>query len=178
MIVASSQLGAGLWRRPRFASLVMLGSLPGLLLLLAYHWAATGDPGQAPQLSYYALADSPQSCFGYGTGHGCLGEHGDFIQRFQANGFHFREMVSGTWRRLFLHLRDAANLELLGVGAWLAMIIGARSPGVRVAATALGALVLAYAPFYFDGNLPGAGARFFMDAVVFEQLLIAWLLRQ
>jgi hypothetical protein len=37
------------------------------------------------------------------------------------------------------------------------------------------AVIVGYAPFYFDGNYPGGGARLWIDAIAFEQILVAWI---
>jgi hypothetical protein len=46
---------------------------------------------------------------------------------------------------------------------------------VRRLAILVAAVVVGYAPFYFDGNYPGGGARLWFDAIAFEQILVAWV---
>jgi hypothetical protein len=58
---------------------------------------------------------------------------------------------------------------LCPVGAWLAR----RERGVRTLFFGSLALMLAYAPFYFDGSYPGGGARFFADVLPLEHVLLA-----
>jgi hypothetical protein len=48
-----------------------------------------------------------------------------------------------------------------------------RSPAVIAAFAVIGLHVIAYAPFYFDGNYPGGGARLFADILPIEHALIA-----
>jgi hypothetical protein len=73
-----------------------------------------------------------------------------------------------------MHLTDVANLEPLALLV-LAPLISSRGRRARsiVAASSVVLLhVLAYAPFYFDGNYPGGGARFFADVLPIEHALI------
>jgi hypothetical protein len=50
---------------------------------------------------------------------------------------------------------------------------GTRTRGVRACLGLVAALVAAYAPFYFDGDYPGGGARFFADVLPVEHALMA-----
>jgi hypothetical protein len=43
---------------------------------------------------------------------------------------------------------------------------------VRIAAGAVAGVMLAYVPFYYPGNYPGGGARFFADALPLEHALL------
>lgn len=155
-----------------------LGSLPFVALWLAYNHALTGSALYSPQALYYALADGEPGCFqyGFGAGIGCKHEHGDFIARFMPGGYGALEALGTTTRRLLQHLRDAGNSEL---GA-LALVAAACSRGVRRQHAWLPlvivAQVLAYLPFYYDGNYPAGGARMFADVLPLEHLLLAaWL---
>ena len=175
------------WRRRRgagapvpggagaLAAAAVVGALPGLLLLAVYERAATGALGTSAQSLYYAVGDGPPGCFryGFGEGVGCVGEHGDFVRDNLARGYGAFAAAGTTLRRLKLHLVDAANLEplalLVPVGVWL----GRASGRVRLLAAAIVAQIAAYAPFYFDGNYPGGGARFFADVLPLEHVLLA-----
>jgi hypothetical protein len=165
----ASSLGVGL---------VALGSLPGVLLLLASQKAATGSFFQFAQYTYYERSDGPPGCFrwGFGQGIGCVVEHADFVAARLPDGYGPLEAIGTTLRRLHLHATDVLN------GWPLALLV---LPGVvraGRAAPAVGAAillhVLAYAPFYFDGNYPGGGARLFADVLPLEHALIAaWVVR-
>src|SRR5690606_35865816 len=72
-------------------------------------------------------------------------------------------------RRLMLHASDAMGLWPLST-LWL---VGAFRRRIWPIAAVIPLLVLAYAPFYFDGNYPGGGARMFIDAVPLEHALAA-----
>ena len=80
-----------------------------------------------------------------------------------------------TLRRLKMHLVDAANAR----AARAPRPVGASSRAATRARRALASLArrrarsLAYAPFYFDGNYPGGGARFFADVLPLEHVLLA-----
>ena len=156
----------------------LLGLLPGIGLLLAHQYAATGSLWQSTQLYYYARADGPPGCFawGFGAGVGCLHEHGDFVQRHLPNGFGWREALSTTGLRLFHHARDLANFRplalLLPVAIWLAR----RERGMTALGACILLVVLAYVPFYFDGSYPGGGARLLADVLPLEHVLLAWVL--
>ena len=152
-----------------------LGLVPGVALLLLYQHAATGSYWTSTQLSYYALADGPPGCFryGFGRGIGCLYEHGDYVRARLTEGYGLREAASVTLRRLAVHSIDIANAAPLSVlcfvGAWLARA----ERGVRVIFLGCLGLMLAYAPFYFDGSYPGGGARLFADVLPLEHVLLA-----
>lgn len=157
---------------------LLLGALPFLVLWLAFNHALSGSAFYSPQALYYALSDGEPGCFRYGFGAsiGCKHEHGDFIARFMPAGYGLSEALGTTSRRLLQHLRDAGNSELGGLAlalaccsrrvrrqhAWLPIVIVAQ--------------VLAYLPFYYDGNYPAGGARMFADVLPLEHLLLAaWL---
>lgn len=154
---------------------VLLGALPLLAALLLYQRAVTGSPWITPQSLYYLRADAPLGCFryGFGDGIGCDHEHGDFVRA------HLSDHVYGAWdalrtsaRRLRLHALDIANFEPLVVLG----VLGAVRLRVRGRFWLVGypaCVVLAYAPFYFDGNYPGGGARFLTDALPLEHALVA-----
>ena len=162
----------------RIAALVALGAVPGVALWLAYQHHATGELLGVAQHAYYARSDGPPGCFryGFGNGIGCLGEHGDFVRHNLANThgetfYGAAEAFMTTARRMKPHLSDALGffpsfaLILVGMAAL------ARRRGLRGVAVLPLLVVLAYAPFYFDGNYPGGGARLFADALGVEQIL-------
>ncbi len=154
--------------------LLALGALPGLVLLAAWQRALTGHLTASPQLMYYARSDGPAGCFryGFGAGIGCLYEHGDFVRHNLAHGYGALAALGTTARRLKMHLADAANLEL-AFPLLLLPLVTQRSAATRLLGAMLGLQVLAYAPFYFDGNYPGGGARFFADVLPLEHTLLA-----
>jgi hypothetical protein len=156
-----------------------VATLPGLLLLLLAQHAVTGEWLTSSQRMYYANSDGPRNCFrwGFGVGAGCVHEHGEFVSARLPNGFGIVEALGTTPRRLHMHLVDVANLEPL---ALLVLVPLARSRGAvgrsRAALAALavvGLHMVAYLPFYFDGNYPGGGARFFADLLPIEHALLA-----
>ncbi|MCK6586252.1 MAG: hypothetical protein L6Q76_01575 [Polyangiaceae bacterium] len=165
--------------RLRLLAALALGTLPGLVLLAAHQRAATGSWAASSQALYYALSDGPPGCFryGFGEGIGCLGEHGDFVRTYLPHGYGPLEAAATTLRRLRMHLVDAANAEPLALLVPLGAALGVRSsslvhaPRVRLLALALGLQIAVYAPFYFDGNYPGGGARFFADVLPLEHVL-------
>ncbi len=150
-----------------------LGALPPVALYLGYQDAATGSLTGNAQLSYYAASDGPAECFryGFGTGIGCLGEHGSFVAANLPGGYDALAALKTTLRRAVQHLSDVhgfAPLFPLVVAGALVPVRAARMLGLAVLA-----LVLAYAPFYFDGNFPGGGARMFADVLPLEHALAA-----
>lgn len=152
----------------------LLGLLPGILVLLAYQHAVTGHAFGSPQRVYYATSDGPAGCFtyGFGKGIGCLFEHGDFVRAQLADGYGFVAALGTTGRRLKMHLADAANFEPFVILIVLGAFRGRKSRAVRALATCVVVQIVAYAPFYFDGNYPGGGARFFADVLPLEHVLI------
>lgn len=176
----ASSLGLGLVvlvlaarARPRALGLVLVGALPGMLLLLASQKAATTTFLQFAQYTYYERSDGPPGCFrwGFGPGIGCVVEHGDFVAARLAHGFGPLEALGGTLRRLHLHATDVLN------GWPLALLVLPGTLRAGRAAPAVGIAILlhvaAYVPFYFDGNYPGGGARLLADVMPLEHALIA-----
>lgn len=151
------------------------GLVPGVALLLLYQRAATGSFFGSTQLAYYALADGPPGCFryGFGRGIGCSYEHGDYVRARLSHGYGMREALSVTVRRLAVHCIDIANAAPLAllcpIGAWFART----DRRVRALFLACLGLMLAYAPFYFDGSYPGGGTRLFADVLPLEHVLLA-----
>ncbi len=158
------------------------GIAPFAWLLVASQRAVTGDPLASAQRLYYALSDGPAGCFAYGFGKdvGCVVEHGDFVAKRLPHGYGALEALLTTGARLRRHLADVANFEPLFLvwlaGAWRldgTCAPGARNPIGRAALVLLALQVLAYAPFYFDGNYPGGGGRMFADLLGVEHALFA-----
>ncbi len=164
--------GAALDRRARARALgwSAAAALPGLLLLFAANRAATGSAFASTQLAYYATSDGPPGCFryGFGKGIGCTFEHGDFVTARLGDGYGLAAAIGTTLRRLRMHLTDVANLEPLAL-----LVLVPRSRTARLAQALVVGQVLAYAPFYFDGNYPGGGARYFADVLPIEHALVA-----
>ncbi|MGH7284799.1 MAG: hypothetical protein ACRELY_25010, partial [Polyangiaceae bacterium] len=167
------------YRHRRFTksiACIFLGAVPGVLLLLAANHQATGFWLWPTQRAYYAVADGPANCFryGFGAGVGCMYEHGDFVKAHLQNGYGLVEALGTTARRLRYHLTDGFNFEL---AFFVVLFLCARIMKSSRAARSAGALVvlhmLAYAPFYFDGNYPGGGARIFADILPIEHALAA-----
>jgi hypothetical protein len=163
-------------RRPaRLVGWLAAGVLPGLLLLLLSQREVTGHWFTSTQRLYYAVSDGPPGCFrwGFGAHVGCLFEHGDFVHARLEHGFGVAQAAATTLRRLHHHLLDVANLEPLALLVLVPIAGRLRRRPAIIAATALVAgQVLAYAPFYFDGDYPGGGARFFADVLPIEHALV------
>ncbi|WP_437938657.1 hypothetical protein [Sorangium sp. So ce341] len=161
-------------RLGRLAAALAIGAVPGLALLAAHQRAATGAFASS-QSAYYAVSDGPPGCFryGFGEGVGCLFEHGDFVRHNLAEGYGFLAAAGTTLRRLKLHLVDALNAEPLALLVIAGAAIAFRRPRSRALALAPLLQIAAYAPFYFDGNYPGGGARFFADVLPVEHALAA-----
>lgn len=169
--------GRGKWRAaPRTCSVVILGMFPGLVLLGLHQKALTGSFFGSPQLAYYAASDGPLGCFGLGLGKGCEFEHGDFFRATEGAGLTLGMAAKTTLRRLSHHTLDVANFEPLALVA--ALGLGTfpnrtfRSWGLALVAAFLGG----YATFYFDGSIPGGGARFFFELLPLEHIALATLL--
>ncbi len=160
--------------RLRVAAAIALGALPGLALLALHQRAATGAWASSQAL-YYATSDGPPGCFryGFGAGVGCLGEHGDFVRHNLPRGFGFIAAAGTTLRRLKLHLLDPLNAEPLFPLVLAGAAIAWRRRGARILVLPLLLQIAAYAPFYFDGNYPGGGARFYADVLPVEHALAA-----
>ncbi len=175
-------LAAGLYVRPRSlgrtarsVAFYALGAVPGLCLWFVYQWATTGSLWSSTQSVYYSRSDYPQDCFGLGFGAhiGCQFEHGDFLADYQPHGYGWREALAVCGRRLWLHMRDVANLPwapLLG-------LVTLRRVSTERPVAAVWALltvhVVAYAAFYYDGNYPGGGARLLAEVIPLQHLLLA-----
>ncbi len=168
-----------LWRRPKWKALAafVVASLPGWALLAAHQHTATGSWLGSAQHSYYALSDGPPGCFRYGFGAaiGCLGEHGTFVRHNLPNGYGLVATLATSGRRLLMHVSDALNFAPL----FALVLVGAASAGkqliaVRLLLLALVAQLLCYAPFYFDGNYPGGGARMLADVLPLEHVLASF----
>jgi len=176
-LVAVAFAGA-LTARRRRAELVLvaLGTLPGLALLALHQHAATGSWLGSTQLRYYALADGPPGCFryGFGQGVGCVFEHGDFVRDRLQNGYGLVAALGTTGRRLWMHFGDLMNAWPLYGLVLATLFVGRGERAVRLLAFVVVALVVAYAPFYFDGNYPGGGARLLAEALPLEHALVAW----
>ena len=162
-------------RRARALSALALACLPGLALLALAQHAATGDALAATQRAYYAASDGPPDCFrwGLGTGVGCLYEHGDFVAARLPHGYGALEALGTTVRRLHLHLDDVLGGWPLMLFAVPVVVRGLAARPLRAAALLVVLQIVAYAPFYFDGNYPGGGARFFADVLPVEHALVA-----
>ncbi len=160
---------------PRVARVAIAAALPCLLLATEQR-VATGAWLEPTQLAYYAVADGPPGCFRYGFGPsiGCLFEHGDFVRAHLAHGYGVLAALGTTLRRLKMHLSDAGNLELFFAALVYSMAAALRGGRGRLAAMGVLGIVLVYVPFYFDGNFPGGGARFYADALPLEHVLLAW----
>ena len=152
-----------------------LGAIPGVLFFLVHQRAATGAWGVSSQRLYYELSDGPPGCFryGFGAGIGCVVEHGDFVKARLAEGFGAIAALGTTLRRLKMHLVDPLNLEPLALLVPIGAFVVRTSPIGRALGVAVIAQILAYAPFYFDGNYPGGGGRFFCDVLPVEHALAA-----
>lgn len=145
-----------------------------LALLFGYQYRVTGDAFRPAQSVYYALTDGPVGCFryGFGRGIGCQFEHGPFVAARLPDGFFASAALGTTARRLALHLGDLGNQEFTGVLTLLAIVAGLRARGRRLLAALPLLHILAYAPFYFDGNYPGGGARLLADVLPIEAILL------
>jgi hypothetical protein len=171
-------LAAASARGLRRVGLVLLGALAPVALFFVEQHAVTGAWFRSSQAAYYALADGPPGCFryGFGNGIGCVFEHGDFVRAHLAQGYGFFAAAGTTLRRLKMHLADAGNCELFTPLLVCGAIVAARDRRARVAVLAVAGTIVAYVPFYFDGNYPGGGARFFADVLPFEHALLAFTL--
>lgn len=178
-LVAAALVAGSADGRARRLRALALGSLPGVLLLLLASHSVTGAWGASAQKMYYALSDGPPGCFrwGFGEGTGCLNEHGEFVAARLPRGYGAVEAAGTTLRRLKMHLLDVASFEPLALVVLAPLARGRdgrpRSRAVVAATALLGLHLLAYAPFYFDGNYPGGGARLFADLLPVEHALLA-----
>ena len=149
---------------------------PGLGFFALHQRAATGSWFSSSQTHYYAHADAPPGCFryGFGSGIGCVHEHGDVVEQTLKGGFGPLQAAVTSFHRLAWHALDVANLELLWLALPFAVIVGFGRREVRLLALASGGIVAAYAPFYFNGSYPGGGARFFADVLPLEHALLGF----
>jgi hypothetical protein len=163
------------WRSKRVQWLA-LGALPGVALLLLSQKAVTGHFFAFAQSEYYRVSDGPPGCFryGFGSGIGCVYEHGDVVTTRLSHGYGALEAIVTNAHRLWQHADDILDGWPLALFLLPAVVRTART---SLAGKALGAIVvlqvLAYAPFYFDGNYPGGGARHLADILPLEHALIA-----
>lgn len=175
LVVALVTLRSAKRERLLYVLATLVWLTPGVGLLALHQRAATGSFLGSTQLAYYALADGPPGCFrwGFGANVGCRFEHGDFVKRHLQDGFGFVAAARTTLERLSWHLFDVANLApaalLVPWVAWRER----HDRGVRWAAGAVLAVFLAYVPFYYPGNYPGGGARFYADVLPLEHGLLA-----
>jgi hypothetical protein len=168
-LVVARRPEARLVRLATFAGLV----LPGVLLVLLHQHAATGSLFRSTQLAYYAVADGPPGCFAWGFGNvGCRFEHGDFVKRELAGGFGLAEALRITGLRLALHVTDLANFAPFSLLLPWALVRHRREPGVLLLGAGAVAVMVGYAPFYYPGSYPGAGARFYAEALPLEHGLL------
>lgn len=160
---------------PKKLRSLLLGILPGLVLFLLAQKSVTGSWLTSSQRMYYANSDGPAGCFrwGFGEGTGCIFEHGEFVNARLPNGYGALAAAGTTLRRLKMHLLDVANLEPLTLLIFAPVLRAPRSRAAIYALVLVLIHVLAYAPFYFDGNYPGGGARFFADLLPVEHALLA-----
>jgi hypothetical protein len=155
--------------------IVMLAAtVPGIAFLCVAQHAQTGSWFTSSQAAYYAMSDGPPGCLRYGFGKdtGCVYEHGDFVRSHLASGYGLTAALGTTARRLKAHLIDPLNLEPLALLA-LWPVLGRMRSNAGLALGVVGGQILAYAPFYFDGNYPGGGARLFADVLPIEHALAA-----
>ena len=158
-----------------------LALLPGIGAWLLYQRVTTGYWLHSTQLAYYAVSDGPPGCFryGFGAGIGCHFEHGSYVEKRLPHGYGLLAafVVSGV--RLRWHLLDVMNFEPLAVLLIFAAKGAYHNRSARPLIWAPVLLLLAYAPFYFDGNFPGGGARLLADALPLEHVLVSnWLATQ
>jgi hypothetical protein len=172
--VSGLLVGFALRRQLHYLPLLLLGTLPGVALLLAQQHALTGSVLGSTQLAYYQAADAPPGCFryGFGRGVGCRFEHGQYVERFLSDGFGLRHALRNLGVHLWTFTSDATNAAPLALLAGHALVKHRRSP-LALLGAGIALQALAYVPFYFDGDYPGGGARFLCEAIPFCQILIA-----
>jgi hypothetical protein len=179
-VVGTVLAGALAVRAARARFTFVLGLVPGLALLALHQHAATGSWFESSQIRYYALADGPPGCFryGFGKGIGCRVEHEEFVRAHLEHGYGFVQALGTSGRRLMLHTLDIANFEPFALLVAYAMLCSRRERGLGWLTLGTLGVMLAYAPFYFDGSYPGGGARMFADVLPLEHVLLAWALVQ
>lgn len=165
---------------PRRRAFVVMAAAGPIAAFLAEQRVATGAWFHSTQAAYYALADAPAGCFryGFGPGIGCVFEHGDFVHAHLAHGYGFVAALGTTLRRLKMHLADAGNIELFAPLLAYAVARSLRDTNARILALGVIGIAAVYAPFYFDGNYPGGGARLYADVLPLEHVLLASALVQ
>lgn len=154
--------------------------LPGITAWLVYQQVTTGSWHNCTQLAYYANSDGPPGCFryGFGRGIGCFFEHGRYVAKRLPNGYTPLAALIVSGVRLRWHLLDVLNFEPLALILIFAARSGWANRVARLLIWAPVALLVAYAPFYFDGSFPGGGARLLVDAIPIEHVLISsWLVQ-
>ncbi len=154
----------------------LIGLVPFVLLLLAHQHAVSGSFWESSQLRYYALSDGPPGCFGYGFGDGlgCVFEHGDVVKSMLSQGYGAKAAILTSLQRLQAHAIDLGNLEIFVPVLVIAAVRGFRLPAVRLLTGSVLGVMLAYAPFYFNGSYPGGGARLYADILPLEHILLAF----
>jgi hypothetical protein len=159
----------------RTAKLVALGAAPGVALFVLHQHAATGAwLMESSQSLYYADSDGPADCFryGFGDGVGCEHEHGTFVLANLPDGYGAYAALATSMRRLKAHLVDPLSSEPAFLLVIVGLVAALRGPrAVQILALAPIALLVAYAPFYFDGNYPGGGARMLADTLPVEHVV-------
>lgn len=165
-------------RRADRALIMLSGAAIPVVAFVVEQRVATGFWLTSSQAAYYAVADGPPGCFryGFGSGIGCSFEHGDFVRARLGDGYGFVAALGTTARRLKMHLADVGNLELFAPVLVYSLVRSVREKKGSVLALGVAGIVCAYAPFYFDGNYPGGGARFYADVLPLEHALVAWAL--
>jgi hypothetical protein len=179
-LVLLAVVGLGIRMTARRRLIAALSATPLVIGFLLHQRSLAGEWLRSGQSAYYAVADGPPGCFryGFGEGIGCLFEHGDFVRARLADGYGLTAALANTLRRLLVHLSDIANAAPLALGVPLGAFFAWRERSARAGAAAIGALMLAYAPFYFEGSYPGGGARFFADVLPLEHAFLAIALAQ
>ncbi len=155
--------------------------LPGIAAWLVYQRVTTGHWLYSTQLAYYGLSDGPPGCFryGFGKGIGCHFEHGRYVAKRLPTGYTPLAALIVSGVRLRWHLLDVLNFEPLALILVLAAKGLRKFDSTRVLIWTPLLLLLAYAPFYFDGNFPGGGARLMSEAIPIEHVLLSgWLVQQ
>jgi hypothetical protein len=74
---------------------------------------------------------------------------------------------------LLVHSLDVANFAPLALGVPLGAWLYRRERATQLLMALVLGVMLGYAPFYFEGSFPGAGARFFAELLPLEQVLLA-----
>src|SRR5690606_9096356 len=104
---------------------------------------------------------------------GCQFEHGDFLADYQPYGYGVRESLAVTGRRLWVHLRDVANLPWLPVVSLLTLRTLGRNRAVAWAWALVATHITSYALFYYDGYYPGGVARLYAELLPLQHCLLA-----